>query len=307
MFYARRGLIPAFDGLRCGEWRQMINRREFCATLGAALWLPLRAVAAQSARPFVARTYRNARGATMPYRLFIPANYNGRESYPLVLWLHGGLGPRNDNLKQISGGNAVGSHVWTLPESQSRHPCFVVAPQCPPNQLWATIEAAEPTANLGLALELLRQVQHSFSIDARRLYVAGQSMGGFGTWSAITQHPDMFAAAVPVCGGGNEAEAAKLTRVPVWAFHGERDEAVSVERSRRMIAAIRQAGGRRGTPNTRAQVMSSGRWFSANPDCCRGSSRRRDLPEERDKSARRRRPAVLLYRLLPASNARRRA
>jgi predicted peptidase len=69
-------------------------------------------------------------------------------------------------------------------------------------------------------------------------------MGGFGTWSLISQYPDMFAAAIPICGGGDEAKAPKLSRLPIWAFHGEKDEAVSVERSRRMIAAIRGAGGK---------------------------------------------------------------
>ena len=94
-----------------------------------------------------------------------------------------------------------------------------------------------------LVLELLQDLQRTFSVDAQRLYVAGQSMGGFGAWSVIAQHPRMFAAAIPICGGGNESEASKLTQMPIWAFHGEKDEAVSVERSRKMIAAIRQAGG----------------------------------------------------------------
>ena len=68
-------------------------------------------------------------------------------------------------------------------------------------------------------------------------------MGGFGTWAAISADPKMFAAAIPLCGGGDEGQAAKLTKIPIWAFHGAKDEIVSVERSRKMIAAIRRAGG----------------------------------------------------------------
>jgi predicted peptidase len=68
-------------------------------------------------------------------------------------------------------------------------------------------------------------------------------MGGYGTWALITAYPDMFAAAVPICGGGDETKA-KLVTTPVWAFHGELDRAVSVERSRTMVAAVRRAGGR---------------------------------------------------------------
>jgi predicted peptidase len=220
----------------------MINRREFCLSFSATLLLPKRIVVAQRASTFLAKLHQNSRGETMPYRLFVPQGYK-RKKYPLVLWLHGGAGRGNDNLKQISGGNTIGSHVWAGRQNQSKHPCFVVAPQCPANELWATLGTAKPTAQLRLVLELLQDLQRTFSVDAQRLYVTGQSMGGFGTWSVITKHPRMFAAAIPVCGGGDESEASKLTQLPIWAFHGEKDEAVSVERSRKMIAAIRRAGG----------------------------------------------------------------
>lgn len=179
----------------------------------------------------------------MPYQLFTPRDYDRSQRYPLVLWLHGGAGRGNDNLQQIAGGNAIGSHVWTRPENQARNPCFVLAPQCPAQQEWATVAKAQPTAQLQLALELLASIQAAFSLDARRLYVAGQSLGGFGTWAAITHHPGLFAAAIPVCGGGDEAQADKLRATPIWAFHGENDQAVPVARSRRMLDAIRQAGG----------------------------------------------------------------
>lgn len=221
----------------------MINRREFCLAVGAGLLLPSRIVAAQNASVFLAKTYQNSRGKTIPYRLFIPQGSKKQKKYPLVLWLHGGAGRGNDNLKQISGGNTIGSHVWTEPQNRSRYPCFVVAPQCPADELWATLDVAKPTEQTRLVLELLQDLRRTFSIDAQRLYVAGQSLGGFGTWSLISLHPEMFAAAIPVCGGGDESDAAKLTKMSIWAFHGEKDEAVSVERSRKMIAAIRQSGG----------------------------------------------------------------
>lgn len=89
---------------------------------------------------FAAKYYQNTRGQRMGYQLFIPKEYKSGRRYPLVLWLHGGAGRRNDNLKQISGSNAIGSHIWTLPENQTRNPCFVVAPQCPDREEWATIE-----------------------------------------------------------------------------------------------------------------------------------------------------------------------
>lgn len=221
----------------------MINRREFCSIFAGVFLSTPDLSNEKNSDVFIAETFRNARGEKMPYRLFVPPAYDKRRTYPLVLWLHGGAGRGNDNLKQIQGGNTSGSHVWTKAENQSRHPCFVVAPQCPENEQWTTIETVRTTAQLRLAIEVVADLQKRFSLDARRLYITGQSMGGFGTWAAIAEHPQMFAAAIPVCGGGDETQASKLVDVPVWAFHGEKDKAVSVERSRNMIAAIKKAGG----------------------------------------------------------------
>ncbi len=220
----------------------MINRREFCLAIGAGALSLERVIGSQSPL-FVAKTYQNRRQETMPYRLFIPGRRDGRGSYPLVLWLHGSAGRGTDNLKQISGGNTSGSQIWTSTENQSKHPCFVVAPQCPENESWADGEKVEPTKQLGLVVELLGHLQRMYRIDHGRLYVAGQSMGGFGTWSIITQSPEMFAAAIPICGGGDQSQAGKLVKMPIWAFHGEKDEAVRVERSRKMIDALKRAGG----------------------------------------------------------------
>jgi predicted peptidase len=68
-------------------------------------------------------------------------------------------------------------------------------------------------------------------------------MGGFGTWDVLARHPDLVAAAVPICGGGNPAKAGKMTGVPIWVFHGDKDEAVKVEQSRTMVEAVKKAGG----------------------------------------------------------------
>ncbi len=220
----------------------ILTRRSFCLAIGAAALLPRKLLAAANTEVFVAEIFRNARNQTMPYRLFVPPSYDKRKQYPLVLWLCGSAGRGTNNLNQISIGNVIGSHVWTTPENQAKHPCFVLAPQCPDDDAWSD-GGAKPAAPLLLALEMLNELQRRFRIDPRRLFVAGQSMGGFGTWSLVSAHPEMFAAAIPLCGGGDETQAAKLTRVPIWAFHGAKDDAVPVERSRNMIKAIRKAGG----------------------------------------------------------------
>ena len=189
---------------------------------------------------FLARTYRHPSGETMPYRLFVPRNYDSRQRYPLVLWLHGSGGRGRDNRMQISEANRLGTHFWTRPENQSRYPCFVLAPQ---GDAWVQPDSWEPTRELQLVVEIIHSVQREFSIDPRRLYVAGQSMGGYGTWAIILEHPNMFAAAIPICGGGDVSRAAPIAHLPIWVFHGDRDPVVGVEESRNMVTAIRKAGG----------------------------------------------------------------
>ncbi|MEO7649256.1 MAG: prolyl oligopeptidase family serine peptidase, partial [Bryobacteraceae bacterium] len=181
--------------------------------------------------------YRTARGQKLPYRLYVPEDYNPAEKYPLVLFLHGFEALGSDNLKQVSGFDYQGSHVWT------KHRCFVLAPQCPIGGAWALPVSRRPSRYLTRALELLDDVRARYAIDPARIYVTGQSLGGYGTWSAIAKRPDLFAAAVPVCGGGSARKAKDIAEVPVWAFHNTFDPIVLARESRRMISAIRKAGG----------------------------------------------------------------
>jgi predicted peptidase len=105
---------------------------------------------------------------------------------------------------------------------------------------------AEPSEPLRLALALVGALQGEFSIDSRQIYVTGLSMGGYGTWDAAMRRPDLFAAAVPVCGGADETKAARIAKMPIWVFHGARDPVVKVARSDHMIAALLKAGGNPG-------------------------------------------------------------
>ena len=101
-----------------------------------------------------------------------------------------------------------------------------------------------PSVPLMLTFELIDKLAAKLPVDKRRLYITGLSMGGFGTWDAIARRPRYFAAAMPICGGGDTAQAAKLKSLPLWAFHGDHDGTVLPRRTTDMIAAIRQAGGR---------------------------------------------------------------
>lgn len=196
---------------------------------------------------FEARQYVDADGARLLYRLLRPQNYAPQVRYPLVLFLHGAGERGDDNVRQL----VHGMNQFASDQIMAEHPCFVMAPQCPAGQKWVDMDwsaprgdmPAEPAPAMRLACATLDALQKEFSIDPARVYVTGLSMGGYGTWDAIARYPDRFAAAVPICGGGDPAQAQKMARTPVWAFHGGKDGVVKPQRSREMVEAIKAAGG----------------------------------------------------------------
>jgi predicted peptidase len=188
------------------------------------------------------KIFKSSRRESLPYRLFTPLHYDQKKKYPLVLYLHGGGGRGNDNLKQIDGGNGYLIDLFTGGEAQARYPSFVLAPQSP-MEGWVEADSITPTRYLHLVYELMGELQRTHNIDEARVYVAGQSMGGFGTFAIISEYPRTFAAGVVLCGGGDQSKVARLANVPIWVFHGAKDESVDVERSRAIVAAIKNAGG----------------------------------------------------------------
>jgi predicted peptidase len=116
-------------------------------------------------------------------------------------------------------------------------PAFLFVPQCPSGLSFAT-----PSVDL-LVCQAMQALEKEFSIDTKRRYVIGLSGGGFGAWHLIGRHKGMFAAAIPVCGGGDPRLAQSMADVAIWAFHGEDDQLAPVRGSRDMIAAIKEAGG----------------------------------------------------------------
>jgi predicted peptidase len=191
---------------------------------------------------FIARVYKSGGRQSMPYRLFVPAHYKPDIQYPLVLWLHGAGGAGTDNRGQISGDQVPGTRTWTKPQNQTKYPSFVLVPQSPTNWVSSGLDRLSP--EMSLVLAILQEVRSEFNIDPARMYVAGQSDGGIGTWNVIIQRPNLFAAAIPLCGGGDYSRAAAIAKLPLWAFHGARDNVISVAESRKMINALQKAGGR---------------------------------------------------------------
>ena len=220
-------------------------------------WVPLLAVVCCGGAPalraadvkelFEARIYTNDKGQKLGYRLLKPKDYDPAKKYPLVLFLHGAGERGDDNAVQLVHGMAD----FAQDENRAKYPCFVLAPQCPKNKRWVEVDWSAPTheqpeqlsESLQLTFDAIAGLKKEFSIDDKRFYVTGLSMGGYGTWDVAQRMPGQVAAAAPICGGGDEKQAAKLVKVPVWCFHGDKDTAVKVDRSRNMIAAIKKAGG----------------------------------------------------------------
>lgn len=193
--------------------------------------------------------YHDEEGNILPYRLLKPKKAEKQRRYPLVLFLHG-IGERgDDNEAQLK----WGAKNFGTDENMEKYPCFVVVPQCPYDDLWVAalrdlsmpyILTEKPTEAMRMALELVEALQQEYpQIDPKRIYITGLSMGGFGTWDAIQRRPDLFAAAVPVCGGGDVAKAERIVHIPIWAFHGAEDRLVHPKWSHDMIKAIQEAGG----------------------------------------------------------------
>src|SRR6202171_4798316 len=187
-------------------------------------------------------TYPDKQENKRPYRLFVPANYDANQKYPLIFWLHGAAGRGSDNLKQISGGNENGTHVWTTPANQAQLPALVLAPQCPEDRFWSEPENNEISPQLQMALDILAAVQKEFSIDPDRIYLAGQSMGGLGVWALLQAQPDRWAAALVLCAYDNFTNPKALSRVPLWVFQGDVDMVVPVDLVRQMVKDLKKSG-----------------------------------------------------------------
>ncbi len=208
------------------------------------LGLTTAAGAAEEKHPlFEKKVYTDAQGHELPLRLLKPEHYDPKEKYPLVLFLHGAGERGTDNDKQL----IHGVREFAKEENRKKYPCFVIAPQCPTGDRWADWSAKrlpdQPLPPMRLVIEMLKKAQKEYSIDPQRIYVTGLSMGGFGTFDLIERHPDWFAAAVPICGGGDVSAAPKIAKIPLWIFHGAKDKVVPVTNSRDMVEAVKKAGG----------------------------------------------------------------
>ena len=166
------------------------------------------------------------------YLLYIPEAYSTTDkAWPLILFLHG-AGERGDDLSKV----LIHGPPKLIAKENRAFPFIIVSPQCPENDFWTSKIQIE-TLNA-----LLDEIVSKYRIDKRKIYVTGLSMGGYGTWSLATTYPDRFAAIAPICGRGNPEEAGKIAHLPIWVFHGAKDQTVPIKSSEDMVEALKKAG-----------------------------------------------------------------
>jgi len=161
------------------------------------------------------------------YLLYLPDGYGaGDRQWPLLVFLHG-AGERGEDLDLVKLHGPP-----KIVENRKDFPFVVLSPQCPKDSWWSP----------PLVKALIDGVIEKYRVDRTRIYLTGLSMGGFGTWSLASDYPDLFAALLPICGGGDPTKAERLKEIPAWIFHGARDPVVPVHRSTEMKDALQACG-----------------------------------------------------------------
>lgn len=229
----------------------MLRSKLFATAFAMILLLALPASSRAPETGFLNRTV-SVGAETYRYQVYVPRDWNKKQKWPVILFLHG-AGERGDDgfvQTEVGLGTAIRRHV-------ERFPAVVVMPQCRKEVWW------QSEAMTAQALAALEQSIKEFNGDRARLYLTGLSMGGYGTWAMAAKYPGKFAAYAPICGGVRVPErlraqvqlppemekdpyayvAQKVGQTPVWIFHGGADPVVPPDESRKMNEALKAAGG----------------------------------------------------------------
>lgn len=201
---------------------------------------------------FVAKSFDHE-GKTLPYRILFPKNFDATQKYPLHLFLHGAGERGDDNEAQLIHGSQ------RFAQMNEHFPAIVIFPQCPSEDYWARVsykrnretneaifdypEESEPTWAMLAVMELVDTLLARAYVDKERIYLSGLSMGGMGTFELLARRPNIFAAATPICGGGQPQHVSRwASQVPVWIFHGDSDTVVPARYSKIMVEALLENG-----------------------------------------------------------------
>lgn len=197
--------------------------------------MPLaRAADAPPERGFVDRVCKDEDGNDTKYVVFVPHDYKADKPYPTIVFLHGSGKCGTDGRQQLT--NGLPLEIKAQEKSFNRF--LVVCPQAQKKELQWRGDSKDGKR----VLTILADVEKSYKVDSKRVYLTGLSMGGYGVWSLAAHAPERWAAIVPICGAGDPKDAGKIKQIPCWCWHGDADKSVPVERSREMIKALKDAG-----------------------------------------------------------------
>ena len=172
--------------------------------------------------------YESAQFSCLHYLIRYPHHYCETERHPAILFLHG-AGGRGSDLEHLKT-----NPYFQITDKAEGFPFLTFAPQCHMDTWFDLFETL---------IRFAEAIASRPDVDSSRIYVMGASMGGFATWQIAMSRPDLFAAIIPICGGGMYWNAGRLAGVPVWAFHGAKDQVVLLEESRKMTDAVNKNGG----------------------------------------------------------------
>lgn len=188
-------------------------------------------------RGFIDRVYHDQQG-DHKYVVFIPEAYKPDKKWPVIMFLHGAGERGSDGRSQT----AIG--LGPMVKARARtFPFIVVFPQCENEKSRYLHGWLAESADGQRSLKILEAVERDFSVDPLRRVLTGWSMGAYGTWSIASATPDRWSAVVPLAGGGDVAKVTALKNVPVWTFHGIEDTAIRPQESRKLVEALKKAGG----------------------------------------------------------------
>lgn len=203
--------------------------------------------------PFEKSSFNSGK-ESLPYRFLLAEKTSVNNKIPLLIFLHGAGERGSNNQKQL----VHGSKFFADAVQSGQHPAMLVFPQCPEDDYWANIERKKqddgsetfsfmaegtPTKSMQLLINLIDSLVQLDYIDTNRIYLGGLSMGGMGTFELLWRRSEIFAAAFPICGGGNpETVKAYNPETAVWIFHGGADPVVSFDYSSSMFKSMQQAG-----------------------------------------------------------------
>jgi len=218
------------------------------------LMLSAALIAGASAQSFNKKEFVAAKGDTLKYQVLLPEGYDQGKKYPLVIFLHGSGERAMDNNLQLKHGSAM----FTNPVNLEKYPSIVLFPQCPTNGNWIKTfpsrnDRGEMDWNkstndsISQPLQAVKELIQSYianeKVDTKRVYIVGLSMGGMGTFDLVARNPELFAAAIPICGGVYPPRLSNAAKsVAFRIYHGDADQVVACKGSRDAYTALKKFG-----------------------------------------------------------------